>query len=193
MGAENEATPGWKQEADDKMKELQSRVPFDVPKDVKGRPLTGKPTRLSKQVAKVNLGFDNTPAWNSDVLMDDIFQDYRVNVANIIDAKARPTFESYLITQVMPTLTKRYSDLMNSCMHHEIDISKNLDIAPMTRIEAEKNREILDKTTESVIKYLRKHGMNNIGELESKWKAARNWLVEVLNVLPSGEGVYGKV
>lgn len=193
MGAENEATPGWKKEADEKMAELQSKVPDSIPKDIKGRPMSGKPTRLSKQVAKVNLGFDKTPAWSDDILMDDIYEDYKVNVANILDIKARPDFNSYLITQVMPTLTKRYTDLMNSCMHHEVAIEKNRDIAPMTRVEAEKNREILDKTTETVLKYLRKHGLNNVGELEQHWKSARNWLCEVLRVLPSGEGVYGKV
>lgn len=195
MGEENQATPGWKNEADAKLKELQSKVPANVPKDVKGRPLKGRPTRLSRQAAKINAGFDHTPGWNDDICIEQIYQDYRVNVANILDEKARPSFQKYLVTITIPTLTKRYQDLMNSAMHHEIAIEANKDIAPLTRVEVEKNREILDLTTEAVFKYLRKNnpGMYNLGEVESKWKAARNWLAEVVRVLPGGEGVYKKV
>ena len=192
MGVENQPTPGWKQEADEKMKELQSKVPSDVPKDVKGRPMKSRATRTSKIAGKVNLGFERTPGWSEDILIDNIYEDYRVNTANILDEKARPSFISYLIKHVMPQLTEEYTRLMNSAMHHEIAIEKNLDIAPLTRVEAEKVRELLDKTTESVLKYLRKHGAENIGDVESRWKAARNWLAEVLTVLPSGEGAYRK-
>jgi len=190
---DNQATPGWKEEANAKMKELEGKVPKDMPKDVRGRAMRGRPSRLSKQATAVNLAFDKIPVWSDDDCIEGIFEDYKVNVANILDEKARPTFNSYLITQVMPTLTKRYTDLMNSCMHHEIAMEKNRDIAPLTRVEAEKLREILDKTTESVIKYLRSHGCDNIGAVEASWKSSRNFLSEVLNVLPSGERAYRNI
>jgi len=187
---DNAPEPGWKEEAHAKMRELEKKVPVDVPKDVRGNPLKGRPSRLSRQASKINLAFDKIPVWSDEDCMDGIYEDYQVNVANIMDEKARPTFHTYLIGQVMPTLTKRYTDLMNSCMHHEVAIDKNRDIAPLTRVEAEKVREILDKTTESVIKYLRTHGCENIGVVESSWKSARNFLAEVFKVLPSGERAY---
>lgn len=192
MGEENKGQAGWKDEANDKMQELQSKVPLNVPKDVRGKPLAARSTSLSRQASKVNLGFDNTPVWSAKDFMEEVYRDYEVNVNNIIDPKARPTFQQYLITQVMPTLTQRYTDLLNSAMHHEIAIEANKEMVPLTRVEAEKLRELLDKSTEAVLAYLRSKGLNNVGEAEQKWKAARNWLKEVFSVLPSGEGVYNK-
>jgi hypothetical protein len=188
-----EAEKGWDDEANRKMGELQGKLGDIKPEDVKGNPLVGRPGRISRIAGKVNQGFDETARWDEKELIDHIHEDFLVNNYNKVDINDKSNFTTYLADEVVPTLTVRYQDLVNSMLHHEQAVERNAEMAPLTRVESEKVYEILEKTSEAVFKYLRTHSYKVNSEAEAKWTAARKWVKEILSALPSGEGAYRKV